>query len=103
MIAPIFPSPAPSSSIAHMALHPAIAPALPSATSALALVNGEPGALPIVIAHTGLRAGIIGVGLLISGQRRGIFRNAIVASMAIEAFVLGWAAYQRARGAPVAA
>ncbi len=93
--------PAPSSSVpARVALHPMIAPALPSATSALALVNGEPGALPIVIAHTTLRAGIIGIGLLVSGQRRGVFRNAIVASLAIETFVLGWAIYQKGQ-APV--
>jgi hypothetical protein len=89
--------------VTRMTLHPAIAPALPSATSALALVNGEPGALPLVVAHTTLRAGIIGVGLLVSGQRHGVARNALVASVAIEAFVLGWALYQKSRGAPVAA
>jgi len=85
--------------VTRVTLHPAIAPALPSATSALALVNGEPGALPIVIAHTTLRAGIIAIGLLVSGQRGGaVVRNALVSSLAIEAFVLGWAAWQRARG-----
>jgi len=83
----------------RVALHPAIAPALPSATSALALVNGEPGALPMVIAHTTLRATIIGFGLLVSGQRQGVVRNALVASLAIEAFVLGWAAWQKSRAA----
>jgi hypothetical protein len=101
MMMPVFAMP--STPATRIALHPAIAPALPSATSALALVNGDPGALPMVLAHTTLRAGIIGVGLLISGQRRGVLRNALVASAAIEAFVLGWAAWQRARGAPVAA
>lgn len=80
-----------------MALHPVLAPALPSASSALALMNGEPGALPLVVAHTALRAGIIATGLFISGQRRGVMRNALVASCAIEAFVLGWAAYQRSQ------
>jgi len=84
-----------------LALHPAIAPALPSATSALALLNGEPGALPMVVAHTSLRAGIIAVGLLVAGQRRGVVKNALVASLAIEAFVLGWAAWQRSRTAPI--
>jgi hypothetical protein len=100
---PTFPAPSSSAPVARVSLHPAIAPALPSATSALALVNGEPGALPIVIAHTTLRAGIIGVGLLVSGQRRGIVKNAFVASLAIETFVLGWALYQKSLGAPVAA
>jgi len=83
--------------VTRMTLHPAIAPALPSATSALALVNGDRGALPLVVAHTTLRAGII------SGQRHGVVRNALVASVAIEAFVLGWALYQKSRGAPVTA
>lgn len=85
-----------------LALHPAIAPALPSASSALALVSGQPGALPLVIAHTGLRAGIIAVGLTISGQRRGVFRNALVSSLAIETFVLLWAAYQKKMAPAVA-
>lgn len=73
--------------------------ALPSATSALALIRGEPGALPRVVAHTTLRAGIIGLGLTISGQRRGIVRSAIVASLAIESFVLVWAALQKGKTA----
>jgi hypothetical protein len=60
-------------------------------------MNGEPGALPLVLAHTALRAGIIGVGLFIAGERRQIVRHALVSSLAIEAFVLGWAAYQRGR------
>lgn len=80
-----------------LTLHPAIAPALPSATSALALVNGEPGALPLVLAHTALRAGLIGVGLVVAGQRHRLVRTAVTASLAIEVFVLGWAAYQRSR------
>lgn len=86
-----------------LALHPAIAPALPSASSALALVNGEPGALPLVIAHTGLRAGIIAVGLTVSGQRSGVFKNALISSLAIETFVLLWAAYQKSQAAKVIA
>lgn len=72
-------------------LSPAIAPVLPSASSAMALVQGQPGALPLVIGHTVMRAGIISVGLLLSGQRHGVMRTALVSSLAIEAFVLGWA------------
>lgn len=81
-----------------MTLSPVLAPALPSASSALALMNGEPGALPLVLAHTALRAGIIGAGLLVAGvPRRQIVRHALVSSLAIEAFVLGWAAYQKGK------
>lgn len=78
-------------------LSPTLAPILPSAASAMALVQGVPGALPMVIMHTTLRAGIIGVGLLISGQRSGVVRTALVSSCAIESFVLVWAAWLRAR------
>jgi hypothetical protein len=78
----------------------ALPPALPSASSALALARGEPGALPIVVAHTALRAGIIGIGLYVSGQRRRIVRTAVVSSVAIEAFVLCWAMWKNAQ-APV--
>jgi hypothetical protein len=90
-----------------LTISPKVAPALPSASSALALMNGEPGAFPMVLAHTGLRAGIIAIGLVVSGQRRGVFRNAIVSSLAIEAFVLLWAGYQKSKasgaavGAPI--
>jgi hypothetical protein len=81
-----------------MQLHPMIAPVLPSAASAMALVSGTPGALPLVIGHTCMRAGIISVGLLLSGQRGGIVRTALVSSLAIEAFVLAWAALARGAG-----
>lgn len=74
-----------------------IAPVLPSASSAMALVQGEPGALPLVVGHTIMRAGIISVGLVLAGQRAGVMRTALVSSLAIEAFVLGWAAWLRSR------
>lgn len=82
-----------------LSLPPALVPALPSASSALALVNGEPGALPLVIMHTTLRAGIIATGLWVSGQRGDIVRTALVSSLAIEAFVLTWATIQKNRTA----
>jgi hypothetical protein len=80
-----------------MQLSPMLAPVLPSAASAMSLVQGEPGALPLVLAHVGMRAGIIGVGLLVSGQRANVLRTALVSSLAIEAFVLGWAAWLKNR------
>lgn len=80
-----------------MQLHPALVPVLPSASSAMALVNGVPGALPMVVAHTAMRAGIIGFGLVLSGQRQSVVRTAVVSSLAIEAFVLAWAGYMKSR------
>src|SRR4029077_4842677 len=77
--------------MSRMTLHPALAPALPSAQSALALMNGEPGALPLVLVHTGLRAGIIVTGLWTAGHLtdfrippRQILKTALVSSLAIE-------------------
>ncbi len=81
----------------NLSLPQPLAPALPSASSALALVNGEPGALPLVIVHTTLRAGIIATGLLIAGQRAHVIRTAMVSSLAIETFVLGWAIWSKNR------
>jgi hypothetical protein len=91
-----------------MTLHPALAPALPSASSALALMNGEPGALPLVLVHMGLRAGIIATGLWTAGHLtdfrlppRQILKTALVSSLAIEAFVLAWAGYQKGKASMV--
>ena len=67
----------------------------------MALMNGEPGALGQVVTHTVLRAAIIGTGLYVAGHRCRTVRTALVSSLAIEAFVLGWAAYQRGQLAPV--
>lgn len=85
-----------------LALHPTLAPALPSASSALALVNGQPGALPLVVVHTVLRAGIIGTGLVVASHltdfrlpARQVVKTALVSSLAIETFVLLWAGYQK--------
>lgn len=75
----------------------ALPPALPSASSALAFARGEPGALPLVVLHTLLRAGIIGAGLYVAGTRRNLARTAIVSSLAIETFVLCWAVHQNNR------
>jgi hypothetical protein len=80
-----------------LSLLPSVTPTLPSASSALALVNGTPGALPLVIMHTGLRAGIIATGLFVAGQRSHLIRTALVSSLAIEAFVLGWAVISKNR------
>lgn len=82
---------------ALVSLNPMIAPVLPSASSAMMLINGEPGALPLVLAHTGMRAGIIGFGLVLAGQRQNVIRTAVTASLSVEAFVLMWAAWMKSR------
>lgn len=69
--------------------------ALPSQSSAYALVNGEPGALPRVASHLLGRAAIIGVGLYAAGDRGKIVRHALGAATAIEVFVLLWALYHK--------
>jgi len=68
--------------------------ALPSGSSASALLNGDPGALPIAIGHTLLRSVLVGTGLMVAGERAHVVRNAIAGSLAIETFVLGWAAWK---------
>jgi hypothetical protein len=72
----------------------AMCPALPSGSSAVALLNGDPGALPIAIGHTLLRSVLVGAGLLVAGERTHVVRNAIAGSLAIETFVLAWAAWK---------
>jgi hypothetical protein len=68
---------------------------LPSGTSATRLVAGESGALPEVIFHTALRAGLIGAGMYLAGSRKNTMRNALAGSVAIETFVLLWALHER--------
>lgn len=63
---------------------------LPSGSSALSLVQGRPGAIGGVFLHTMLRAGLIGAGLAIAGERKHLVRNALAGSLAVEAFVLGF-------------
>jgi hypothetical protein len=75
-------------------------PALPSGSSAVALLSGDMSALPVAIGHTILRAGLVGSGLLIAGERAHVIRNAIAGSLAIETFVLGWAAWKLRRKQP---
>lgn len=71
-----------------------VCPALPSGTSAFKLVQGDPAGIPGVIGHTVGRATLIGVGLALAGERKHLVRNAIGGALAIEAFVLVWAAWK---------
>ena len=69
---------------------------LPSGDSAYRLVSGEAGALPLVVAHWAVRAGIIWLGLYIGGApRKDLVRWSLCGSAAIELFVLGWVASRR--------
>lgn len=65
---------------------------LPSGQAAFELVHGDLSALPRVLAHTALRATLIGVGAwLVGADRRTLVRDAIAGSLGIDAFVIGWA------------
>lgn len=64
---------------------------LPSASSAKALVEGEPGALPRVLMHMLGRALLVGVGVWAAGGGEKTPQLALGGSMAIEAFVLYYA------------
>lgn len=72
--------------------------ALPSGSSAAALLSGDWRAFPIVVAHTAVRAALIGTGLLVAGERAHVVRNAVAGSLAIETFVLGWAVWKLKTG-----
>jgi hypothetical protein len=66
---------------------------LPSGESAEALARGEPGALPKVVGHTILRAGLVGIAMSVAGMtwKTGLLRYSLAGALGIEAFVLVWA------------
>lgn len=72
-----------------------VCPALPSGRKAFDLVSGDMSALIPSIAFTAVRAGIIGVGLAVVGERRHLIRNAVAGAVAVEVFVLAWALYEK--------
>jgi hypothetical protein len=49
------------------------------------------------VGHTIVRAALVGAGLVVAGERTHVIRNAVAGSLAIETFVLGWAAWLKAR------
>jgi hypothetical protein len=61
---------------------------LPSVAAAEDFFNGKPGGLSSVLLSTGLRAGLIGAGLYVAGERQRLLRYSIAGALAIEAFVL---------------
>jgi hypothetical protein len=75
---------------------PACPAALPSGSSAATLLSGDWSALPAVVGYTAARAALIGVGLFAAGERAParLARNAAAGALAIEVFVIGWAAWK---------
>jgi hypothetical protein len=74
--------------------------ALPSGPPAVDLLSGNIRALPAVLGTTVARAALIGAGLFVAGERaRGrLAKHAAAGSLAVEAFVLAWAAWKRQQG-----
>lgn len=68
---------------------------LPSSEAAMRLVQGDPSASIAVVTTSLLRAGLIGVGLFLAGEREHLLRNSLAAAGAIETFVLGWTYFHR--------
>jgi hypothetical protein len=75
---------------------PTACAALPSGPPAVALVSGDLRALPAVLGTTVARAALIATGLIVAGERTParLVKNAVAGSLAIEAFVIGWAAWK---------
>jgi hypothetical protein len=69
-------------------------PSVPSAEAAYRLVAGDASAIPAVLGTMALRGGLIAAGVLLAGQREHVFRSSVAGAIAIEAFVLAWAAYK---------
>lgn len=68
---------------------------LPSDAAASKLLSGQPGGLTDVVLWTSLRAGLIAVGLYAAGERHKLLVKSYAGALAIEAFVLWWAATHR--------
>jgi hypothetical protein len=73
---------------------------LPSQQAAADLLEGRPGAIGDVLATMLGRAVILGLGMYAAGERKHLVRNAVGATLAVEAFVLLYlgSAEQQVRG-----
>lgn len=68
---------------------------IPSSRTAFALVNGDKSAWPLLVRDMVGRGALIGLGVAIAGGTpRQVLRFGLAGSICIEAFVLGYAAYQ---------
>lgn len=72
---------------------------LPSSSSAKDLINGKPAAILPVVGYTALRGTLIAGGLYLAGERKPkqLFKSAVAATLMIEAWVIGWAWFQKKR------
>jgi hypothetical protein len=61
---------------------------LPSVTAAEDFLEGKKGGFANVVLSTGLRAGLIGAGLYVAGEREKLLKYSVYGALAIEAFVL---------------
>lgn len=69
----------------------------PSAGSATRLVRGVPGSLAEAGLHTMFRAVLVSTGCYVAGLRdRQLLRASVAGAIAIEGFLVGWAAYKEA-------
>lgn len=69
----------------------------PSAGSATRLVRGVPGSFAEAALHTMFRAVLVSTGCHLAGFRdRQLLRASVAGAIAIEAFLVGWAAYKEA-------
>jgi hypothetical protein len=69
----------------------------PSAGSATRLVRGVPGSLAEAGLHTMFRAVLVSTGCYLAGFRdRKLLRCSVAGAIAIEVFLVGWAAYKEA-------
>lgn len=67
---------------------------LPSSKAAYRLVAGDISAVPAVLGTMAGRAGLLAIGMYAFGARDRLVLNALGGALAIEAFVLGHAAYR---------
>lgn len=61
---------------------------LPSEIAARDLISGRPGAAPRVATWTLVRAGLIGTGLYLAGERKNLMKYALAGALSVEVFVL---------------
>lgn len=65
---------------------------LPSARAASDMLQGKPLGIPGVIGSTLFRGGLVALGLYAVGARKHLWRNALAGAVAVEMFVILWAA-----------
>lgn len=73
-----------------------VCPTLPSSTTAYRIVEGDPGALLLVVRDVAVRSALIAIGIYWLAGLRGekLMRAAIGGGVTIEAFALAWAWWQ---------